>query len=260
MHVPSIVVARNERGESELGEYLKFLARKRLSGTYEATDLLDSLKTLKSIRDHGRPQRVVHEAVHLHAHRHEQHVVAYAYSITTLPRPDPIVVLNGFEERSDEPGPRPRRGAGPLRVQGGRLVRTVAFAAQGLCGTRKEQAMKHYAPDPARLAGGLESLEQDLLRDDAAFRLEWVERSAGRMAAQLASLTQEMRREAGLSQTELARKLGISQPVVARLESRDPQRLPTFDTVAKLAAACGRRMVIRFEPVGGDTEEPHGRV
>ena len=99
MHVPSIVVARNERGESELGEYLKFLARNRLSGTYDATDLLDSLKALKSIREHGAPQRVVHEAINLHAHRYEQHVVAYAYSIATLPRPDPIVVLNGFDER-----------------------------------------------------------------------------------------------------------------------------------------------------------------
>lgn len=99
MRLPNIVVAKNERGESELGEYLKFLARNRLSGTYDATDLLDSLKVLKSIRDHGIPQRVVQEAVNLHAHRYEQHVVAYAYSIATLPRPDPIVVLNGFDER-----------------------------------------------------------------------------------------------------------------------------------------------------------------
>lgn len=120
--------------------------------------------------------------------------------------------------------------------------------------------MKRYAPDPARLAGTLESLEQELLRDDEAFRLEWVERNTGKMAAELASLAQEMRREAGLSQTELARRLGISQPVVARLESRDPQRLPTFDTVAKLAAACGRRMVIRFEPIAEDAGEMPGRA
>jgi hypothetical protein len=104
MHLPSIVVASNERGESELGEYLKSLARHRLTGAYDATDLLDSLKALKSIRNHGAPQRMVDEAVNIHAHRYEQHVVAYAYSIDTLPRPDPIVVLNGFDERKMRQG------------------------------------------------------------------------------------------------------------------------------------------------------------
>lgn len=117
--------------------------------------------------------------------------------------------------------------------------------------------MNRTTPNPARLAGTLADLERELFREDEAFRLEWVERKAAEMATELAHLTRQMRHEAGLSQAQLAAKLGITQPVVARLESRDPQRLPTLDTVAKVAAACGRRMVIHFEPAFGEDHEMH---
>jgi transcriptional regulator with XRE-family HTH domain len=45
------------------------------------------------------------------------------------------------------------------------------------------------------------------------------------------------RRRAGLSQAELARRLGTKQPVVARWESG--ARAPTLETVARAVEACG---------------------
>jgi ribosome-binding protein aMBF1 (putative translation factor) len=49
-------------------------------------------------------------------------------------------------------------------------------------------------------------------------------------------------KRAGLTQTELARRAGLSQPVVARLE--DPDHNPTLDTLERVAAALGARLEV----------------
>jgi ribosome-binding protein aMBF1 (putative translation factor) len=54
------------------------------------------------------------------------------------------------------------------------------------------------------------------------------------------------RNRAGLTQIELARKMGTTQPVVARLEGGRIQ--PSLRTLQRLAQATGSRLMIRFEP------------
>ena len=54
------------------------------------------------------------------------------------------------------------------------------------------------------------------------------------------------RNRAGLTQTELARKMKTTQPVVARLEGGRTQ--PSLRTLQRLAQATGSRLMIRFEP------------
>jgi ribosome-binding protein aMBF1 (putative translation factor) len=54
------------------------------------------------------------------------------------------------------------------------------------------------------------------------------------------------RNHAGLTQMELARKMGTTQPVVARMEGGRTQ--PSLRTLQRLAAATGSRLTIRFEP------------
>lgn len=54
----------------------------------------------------------------------------------------------------------------------------------------------------------------------------------------------EARREAGLTQAEVADRMGTSQSVVARLENA--RHMPTFDMVARYAAAIGRRVDIHL--------------
>ena len=54
------------------------------------------------------------------------------------------------------------------------------------------------------------------------------------------------RKRAGLTQMELARKMGTTQPVVARMEGGRVQ--PSLQTLQRLAKATGSRLTIRFEP------------
>lgn len=54
------------------------------------------------------------------------------------------------------------------------------------------------------------------------------------------------RSRAGLTQTELARRMGTTQPVVARLESGRIE--PSLRTLKRLAQATGSKLMIRFDP------------
>ena len=56
----------------------------------------------------------------------------------------------------------------------------------------------------------------------------------------------EARQLAGLTQAEVAQRMGTTQSVVARLESA--RHMPTFDMVARYAAAIGRRVDIHLVP------------
>ncbi|HYF55831.1 MAG TPA: helix-turn-helix domain-containing protein [Salinarimonas sp.] len=59
----------------------------------------------------------------------------------------------------------------------------------------------------------------------------------------------KMREDAGLTQKELAAKIGTSQPVIARLE-RSGARRPNIRTLEKIAKAVNRGMTVRFESAG----------
>jgi len=62
----------------------------------------------------------------------------------------------------------------------------------------------------------------------------------------LASAVIDVRNRAGLSQKELASKMGTTQPVVARLESGRVR--PSLRTLQRLAQATRSRLLISFEP------------
>ena len=61
----------------------------------------------------------------------------------------------------------------------------------------------------------------------------------------LAGSVIEARSRAGLTQQELANKMGTTQPVVARLESGRTR--PSMRTLERVARATGTRLLIRFE-------------
>jgi ribosome-binding protein aMBF1 (putative translation factor) len=64
----------------------------------------------------------------------------------------------------------------------------------------------------------------------------------------LASAVMGVRKRAGLTQEELARRMGTTQPVVARLESGRTR--PSMRTLERLAEATGSRLLISFAPMG----------
>jgi ribosome-binding protein aMBF1 (putative translation factor) len=57
------------------------------------------------------------------------------------------------------------------------------------------------------------------------------------------------RRAAGLSQAEVARRMGVKPSALARIESSLSSRKhsPTLQTLRRYAAACGKRLVITVE-------------
>jgi transcriptional regulator with XRE-family HTH domain len=60
------------------------------------------------------------------------------------------------------------------------------------------------------------------------------------------SLIREARRRGGLSQRELARRAGVSQPVVAAYETA--RRQPTFPTLLRLLDAAGCELDLAVRP------------
>jgi ribosome-binding protein aMBF1 (putative translation factor) len=89
----------------------------------------------------------------------------------------------------------------------------------------------------------LKTTEQvlDEQQQDPEFRAEW-DRTA--FARDVALRIVRYRTENKLTQTALARKLGMTQSVVARLESGDQP--PSIATLAKLTKLTGMEFDIRF--------------
>ncbi|MCA6248097.1 MAG: helix-turn-helix transcriptional regulator [Phenylobacterium sp.] len=90
---------------------------------------------------------------------------------------------------------------------------------------------------------GKAALERAMQRP--GFREAW-DAGADEYAA-LRSLL-EARKQAGLTQEEIAIRMGTSKSAVSRLESslRDPKHSPTFETIRRYAKACGKRVEIQL--------------
>lgn len=62
---------------------------------------------------------------------------------------------------------------------------------------------------------------------------------------ELAETAYRAREAAGLTQVELARKMGTTQSAIAAIESG--VRTPTFELLERLACACGQRLTITID-------------
>jgi ribosome-binding protein aMBF1 (putative translation factor) len=65
----------------------------------------------------------------------------------------------------------------------------------------------------------------------------------------LATALIKARSEAGLTQEEIAQRMGTTQSAIARLEGGKSR--PSTTTLAKFAKATGTRLRVSFERVGG---------
>ncbi len=75
-----------------------------------------------------------------------------------------------------------------------------------------------------------------------------VRREYGRLAEEFAFLDEilKARTEAGLSQTEVAARIGTTQSAVARLESSGGGHSPSIATLQRYASALGYRLQVRL--------------
>jgi ribosome-binding protein aMBF1 (putative translation factor) len=81
--------------------------------------------------------------------------------------------------------------------------------------------------------------------EDAGFRVAYdaLEDEFSALAALL-----EARTKAGLTQAEIASRMGVSQPIVARIESSlgSQSHSPSLNTLRRYAQACGMKLVIQM--------------
>jgi hypothetical protein len=94
------------------------------------------------------------------------------------------------------------------------------------------------------LGGSLEELKQHLM-EDPVFRVGW---RLYDMAGEIGRVLAAMRQRVGLTQEALSERLGVKQSMIARLESKNPDRMPTFATVARFADVCGYEMEVVLRP------------
>jgi ribosome-binding protein aMBF1 (putative translation factor) len=97
---------------------------------------------------------------------------------------------------------------------------------------------------PKKLLSGEDVLAHQL--QDPAFRAEW-ERTS--LARAVAIEVVAYRVAHGLSQAALAKRLGVSQPVVARIERGD--HTPNWETLGRLARAMDVHFLVDVDPVAG---------
>ena len=90
-----------------------------------------------------------------------------------------------------------------------------------------------------------DELITELLRTDPEFRAEW-ERTA--LARAVAFAIVRYRADHDLSQRELAERLGMKQPQVARLELGEVN--PSMDTLMRISARLGIEFTIDVRPAG----------
>jgi ribosome-binding protein aMBF1 (putative translation factor) len=89
-----------------------------------------------------------------------------------------------------------------------------------------------------------EEIKKELFKDPA-FRVEY-DALAGEF--EIAAAIIKARLKAGLTQAQLAKKMGTSQAHIARLESGNA--LPSLATLYKFGAKLGLRPKITFLPIG----------
>ena len=97
-----------------------------------------------------------------------------------------------------------------------------------------------YKPVKLNIAKAL-----DTAKDRAGFNEAWdgLEEEYKALNALLSA-----RQEAGLTQEELAVRMGTTKSAICRLESslRDPKHSPSFSTLKKYANACGKKLVVQI--------------
>jgi ribosome-binding protein aMBF1 (putative translation factor) len=107
-----------------------------------------------------------------------------------------------------------------------------------------------------------DQIHEESYRTDPKYRAEW-DRTA--FAHQVALAVLGYRTERGLTQAALARQVGMTQPVIARLEAGDQP--PSIATLAKLTAGTGLELNMKVADgqvnllrLGARTAGGHRRV
>jgi len=73
-----------------------------------------------------------------------------------------------------------------------------------------------------------------------------------RLVHEVAIVVKSMREQAGLTLTQLAKMVGVSQPMIARMERGLDQRTPRRKTLRRIGLALGKQLKLSFVEADGD--------
>lgn len=83
------------------------------------------------------------------------------------------------------------------------------------------------------------------LLKNPGYQLDW---KIYDLTVEIGRIATQIRKRADLTQEQVAERMGVSQPVIARLESDQPERMPTLATLVRFATACGYQVEMAFRP------------
>jgi predicted transcriptional regulator len=63
----------------------------------------------------------------------------------------------------------------------------------------------------------------------------------------IAKMIHDIRKRTGMTQSQLAKKVQTTQPVIARLESGRDSRIPSLELLMRIADAAGAKLDIRLQ-------------
>ncbi len=79
--------------------------------------------------------------------------------------------------------------------------------------------------------------------DDPEFRQHFEQR---RLVHEVALAVRQMREAAGLTQAQLAVRIGVKQPMIARVERGTDARTPSWDVLRRVGRALGMQLTLGF--------------
>jgi DNA-binding XRE family transcriptional regulator len=106
----------------------------------------------------------------------------------------------------------------------------------------KHVPQKKYVGDPESFKR-LDATIQNVIEHDEKIRFTFEQE---KLNLYIAGAIYQLRTQAGLTQAQLAKKAGIPQPFVARIENPESKKRPTLDTLAKIAHAFDKQIMIEI--------------
>lgn len=81
---------------------------------------------------------------------------------------------------------------------------------------------------------------------DPAFRFHYEQR---KLVHEVAVAIRAMRKQAQMTQAQLAKQVGVSQPMIAKIEKGIEQRAPNWEMLGKVCVALRKQMRLSFRDI-----------
>ncbi len=107
---------------------------------------------------------------------------------------------------------------------------------------------KRYTPNKKYIADSksfdkLDATIKEVVKHDDKLRFEYEEE---RLNLLIAGTVYQLRTDAGLTQMQLAKKVGIPQTFISRIENPESKKRTTLDTLAKVIHAFDKQIMIEI--------------